>query len=172
MQWWTQMRLRHTSTYGVRVYRRDAMLINHVDRVDTHLASAVVQVAQEVDEDGGWPLEVMLGNKAVGEVYLQPGEMVLYEGAWLRHGRPMRFKGTEFANLFTHFAPFDWSGPPNHHPAHDKPLQPMYHGYSPWRCDTWADAPGSRGSCTVTEVMDSLSKEAQRTKGELDPYEA
>jgi hypothetical protein len=108
MQWWTQMRVRHTSTYGVRIYARDSMLINHVDRVDTHLASAVIQVDQEVDEDGGWPLEVLLGNRTVGEVYLQPGEMVLYEGAWLRHGRPMRFKGESFSNIFTHFAPFDW----------------------------------------------------------------
>jgi hypothetical protein len=44
LQWWTKMRLRHTSTFGVRVYRRDSMLINHVDRMDTHLASAVLQV--------------------------------------------------------------------------------------------------------------------------------
>ena len=36
--------------------------------------------------------EVMLPDGRLGEVYLQPGEMVLYEGAWLRHGRPMRFK--------------------------------------------------------------------------------
>mmetsp|Transcript_15335 Transcript_15335/g.39474 ORF Transcript_15335/g.39474 Transcript_15335/m.39474 type:complete len:474 (-) Transcript_15335:179-1600(-) len=170
MQWWTQMRLRHTSTYGVRIYRRNAMLINHVDRVDTHLASAVVQVAQTVDEDGGWPLEIMLGNKSVGEVYLQPGEMVLYEGAWLRHGRPMRFKGDEFANLFTHFSPMDWNGPPHHHPPHDKPLPPKYHGYSPWRCDTWADVPGSQGACTVTETMDSIAKQQMAAQGEPDPY--
>ena len=57
----------------IRIYRRGAMLINHVDRGDSHLASAVMQVAQDVDEDGGWPLEVLLGNKEVGEVYLQPG---------------------------------------------------------------------------------------------------
>lgn len=56
------------------------------------LAPQVLQVHQEVDEDGGWPLEVLLPHGRVGEVYLQPGEMVLYEGAWLRHGRPMRFK--------------------------------------------------------------------------------
>ena len=42
---------------------------------------------------------------------MQPGELVLYEGAWLRHGRPMRFKGDSFANVFSHFAPPDWHGP-------------------------------------------------------------
>ena len=43
---WCNMRLRHTSTYGVRIYRRDSMLIDHVDRMDTHLASAVLQVCR------------------------------------------------------------------------------------------------------------------------------
>jgi len=110
LQWWTNQSLRHTSTFGVRVYPREGMLINHVDREDTHLASAVLQVAQEVDPDGGWPLEVLQPNGVPCEVYLQPGEMVLYEGAWLKHGRPMRFKGDEFANVFTHFKPRDWEG--------------------------------------------------------------
>merc|ERR1712048_1383959 len=32
LQWWTRMPLRHTSTFGLRVYRRDAMLIDHLDR--------------------------------------------------------------------------------------------------------------------------------------------
>lgn len=53
---------------------------------------------------------MLLPNKTTGEVYLQPGQMVLYEGAWLRHGRPMRFKGDMFANIFTHFSPIDWRG--------------------------------------------------------------
>jgi prolyl 4-hydroxylase len=89
------------------------MLINHLDIASTHLASAVIQVGQELDTDGGWPLEVMNpdGTGALTEVYLQPGEMVLYEGARLKHGRPMRFKGEEFGNIFTHFAPVDWKGP-------------------------------------------------------------
>ena len=110
LQWWTNQSLRHTATYGVRVYPRDAILINHVDREDTHLASAVLQVAQQVDEDGGWPLEVLQPDGNPCEVYLQPGEMVLYEGAWVKHGRPMRFKGTEFANVFSHYKPRNWSG--------------------------------------------------------------
>jgi len=111
LQWWVRAKLKHTATFGIRVYRRNAILIDHVDRADTHLASAVLQVAQQVDE--GWPLEVVRENGERYEVYLQPGEMVLYEGAKLRHGRPMRFRGSEFANVFSHFAPFDWHGPGN-----------------------------------------------------------
>ena len=76
---------------------------------------------QTTDPDGGWPLEVVGEDDVVREVYLQPGEMVLYEGkppqlgqqaaqllisgARLLHGRPMRFKGEHFGNIFTHFKP-------------------------------------------------------------------
>lgn len=105
LEWWTDRKLDHTSTYGMRVYRREAMLINHADRGDTHIASAVLQVFQDCDKDGGWPLEVVGEDGLVREVYLQPGEMVLYEGARLLHGRPMRFKGDYFGNIFSHFKP-------------------------------------------------------------------
>merc|ERR1712194_529 len=105
LEWWTDRKLDHTSTYGMRVYRREAMLINHADRGDTHIASAVLQVFQDCDKDGGWPLEVVGEDGLVREVYLQPGEMVLYEGARLLHGRPMRFKGDYFGNIFSHFSP-------------------------------------------------------------------
>lgn len=124
LQWWTKRHLKHTSTFGVRIYRRDSMLINHVDRADTHLASAVLQLSQDSDE--GWPLEVIGESGDVFEVYMQPFEMVLYEGARLFHGRPMRFNGTEFANIFSHFSPLGWNGP--HKPYQDKlgPAQNMF----------------------------------------------
>jgi hypothetical protein len=109
LTWWTRLQLKHSSTYGVRIYRRGSMLINHLDRPDTHVASAVIQVGQRVDV--GWPLEVVHPHCAgLKEVYLQPGEMVLYEGARLQHGRPMRFQGEEFANIFSHFVPTSWRG--------------------------------------------------------------
>ena len=111
LEWWTDQYLLETATFGIRIYHRESMLINHVDRADTHIASAVLQIAQEgVDE--GWPLEILHPTDgSCSEVYLQPGEMVLYEGARFRHGRPMRFNGTDFANVFTHFKPLDWHGP-------------------------------------------------------------
>ena len=30
LQWWCQMKLRHTSTFGLRIYKRGSMLINHL----------------------------------------------------------------------------------------------------------------------------------------------
>jgi len=175
LQWWCDMRLRHTSTYGVRIYRRDSMLIDHVDRMDTHLASAVLQIAQDTDVGGGWPLEVLLPNKTVGEVYLQPGEMVLYEGAWIRHGRPMRFKGDSFANIFTHFAPVDWKGPTRRSPDPNAPLTPMYYGYEVGRCETIGDGVYPGGDipkgCTVTEAMEADWRASGAAPGNLYTHE-
>lgn len=107
------------------------MLVNHIDRQDTHIASAVLQVGQQIDNNGGWPLEVVHphfpGRK---EVYLQHGEMVLYEGARIHHGRPMRLKGDEFGNIFTHFSPLDWKGPnkAKHNPNFDQKKRDLHHG--------------------------------------------
>merc|ERR1712083_637479 len=79
---------------------------------------------------------VLLPGGRAAEVYLKPGEMVLYEGTWLRHGRPMRLKGDEFANIFTHFAPLDWKGQFPYEPAN------TFHGYVKGRCETIADDNG------------------------------
>merc|ERR1712224_44904 len=57
--WWVdhKYKLKHEATYGIRVYKDQAMLINHRDTTQSHLISAVIQVAQECGEDG-WPLMV------------------------------------------------------------------------------------------------------------------
>lgn len=111
LTWWTNTALRHTAIFGVRVYKRGNVLLNHVDRYDTHLVSAILQVHQDVDFNAGWPVEVLNEERDCFEVYLQPGQMLLYEGAHFKHGRPMSFKGEAFGNLFVHYAPEDWHGP-------------------------------------------------------------
>jgi len=50
-------------------------------------------------------------------------------------------QGTEFANIFSHFAPLDWRGP-------NDSDSPSYYGYVKGRCDTVADAHGA-GHCRV-----------------------
>ena len=37
------------------------------------------------------------------KIYLQPGEMLLYESAKMPHGRQFPFKGEYYDNLFVHF---------------------------------------------------------------------
>lgn len=49
MEKWAGTKLKATSCYGVRSYYRGSVLANHVDRVDTHVISAIINVAQARD---------------------------------------------------------------------------------------------------------------------------
>lgn len=60
---WTDEELTPTSIYGIRKYTEGGMLNTHVDRLPL-VASAVINVAQDVDED--WPLEVFGHGKFGG----------------------------------------------------------------------------------------------------------
>ena len=42
------------------------------------------------------------------QVYLLPGDMVLYESALLLHGRPYGLNGSSYANAFMHYRPQSW----------------------------------------------------------------
>jgi prolyl 4-hydroxylase len=79
------------------------VLEEHVDRIQTHAVSAILQIDQEIDEPWGLTL---LDHKGVTHwVYLLPGEMVYYESAKCLHGRPRPFVGKSFANVFVHYKP-------------------------------------------------------------------
>lgn len=43
------------------------------------------------------------------EVYLESGEMLMYESSKCVHGRPKRFRGSFYSSLFLHYAPVGWS---------------------------------------------------------------
>ena len=48
-------------------------------------------------------VEDILGE--VHEINLEPGELLLYEGARLVHGRPWPFVGDYYVGLFLHYRP-------------------------------------------------------------------
>lgn len=56
---------------------------------------------QDVDEP--WPLEVFDHDGRAHQASLQPGEMLLYEGATCAHGRTAPLNGRFMANVFVHF---------------------------------------------------------------------
>lgn len=97
-----------TAFYGIREYSRNAVLRNHVDRVDTHVFSVILQIGQ-TDLSREWPLEVIGFDGVRYRITLKPGEMIFYEGHKLIHGRPEPFHGESFANCFVHFKPSDWA---------------------------------------------------------------
>jgi hypothetical protein len=88
--------------YGIRIYTEGAILSPHADRLPL-VSSAIVNVAQDVDED--WVLEVYDRDGNAVNVTMEPGDMVLYESGSLIHGRPFPLKGKYYANIFIHFEP-------------------------------------------------------------------
>lgn len=78
-------RLKPSLIYGIRRYLKGASLALHVDRLSTHVVSAILQIDQNVDQE--WPLMIVdLDNKS-RKINMKPGDMLLYESAKLPHGR-------------------------------------------------------------------------------------
>ncbi|CAE8628885.1 unnamed protein product [Polarella glacialis] len=107
--------LQLTAIYGVRLYHNGSVLYDHVDRVDTHVISAILEVQHMVggaEADAAdkelWPLHILDHDGGQHRVRNQVGQMILYESATCAHGRPQPFIGREFANVFVHFAPRGW----------------------------------------------------------------
>jgi prolyl 4-hydroxylase len=100
---WVGRKLRITAVYGIRDYQRGAVLDMHVDRIDTHHVSAIINVAQQVEKP--WALHIDDHLVRRHAAYLQPGEMLMYESARLQHGRPQPLQGDHFANIFVHALP-------------------------------------------------------------------
>lgn len=102
LEGWTGEQLTPCSLYGIRVYKEGSILAPHVDRLPL-VASAIINVAQDVDED--WPIEVYAHDGRAYNITMQPGDMVLYESHSVVHGRPFPLKGRFYANVFIHFEP-------------------------------------------------------------------
>ena len=100
---WAGVRLHHTATYGVRRYTNGSRLTSHVDSLNTHVISAIINLGQSLTEP--WPLYIKDNEGAEQSVVLDPGEMVWYESARAVHGRPRPLSGEYYDNLFIHFSP-------------------------------------------------------------------
>jgi prolyl 4-hydroxylase len=81
---WTGMEQKPVSLYGIRSYKRGAVLAPHVDRLPL-VGSCIINVAQDVDED--WPLEIYDRHDRALNITMVPGDMVLYESGSLVHGK-------------------------------------------------------------------------------------
>jgi hypothetical protein len=103
---WVGRPLEHTASYGLRVYTNGSWLMSHVDRVQTHAVSAIVNVAQAVSRP--WPLQIYSHAGAASRVELQPGDVLLYESAACVHGREEPLFGDFYTNVFFHFRPLNW----------------------------------------------------------------
>lgn len=98
---WVGRKIERTHCYGIRTYNRGSVLKKHTDGFDTRIISAIINVDQGVNEP--WALQIDDHQGIEHEVYLAPGEMVLYESAILRHGRIKPLNGDYYSNLFVHY---------------------------------------------------------------------
>jgi len=98
------------SMYGIRSYTRNQIVPMHVDQ-NPLLLTVVLCVAQKMDESKKWPLYLTRNpydeNRYEIMLDLSPGDMVMYEGHVLDHGRRKPLEGNFFANIYFHFQPID-----------------------------------------------------------------
>jgi hypothetical protein len=106
---WSGTGLIPNNAYGLRVYRNQSKLLMHVDETRTHVISSILHVGH--DPDGmPWPLVIEDLHGNTNEVYLETGDLLLYESSKCFHGRPRRYDGKWYSSLFTHYYPVDWDG--------------------------------------------------------------
>ena len=118
MEAWSNVSLELTYLYGIREYYTGNILRNHVDRVSTHVISAILQIDQEMEGQPAWQLEVITRDGKRRHTSLKPGEMLFYESATIIHGRPMPLQGKIYANAFLHYKPINnwkWHMHPDGH---------------------------------------------------------
>lgn len=96
--------------YGIRSYKRGAILENHVDTLATHHVSSIIIVDKKIDRD--WPLDIQDHQGRWHKIYAEPGDMILYESAVCKHGRTEPFEGEYFRNFFLHYTLADYKYQP------------------------------------------------------------
>ncbi len=84
-------------------YRPGESLILPVTR-PMHVISSVLAVAQDLDVP--WPL-VVEHRGVTHEIFLDPGQMLVYESAVTRQGRLTSLQGRSSVNLFAHYRPLE-----------------------------------------------------------------
>ena len=96
--------------YGIRSYKRNATLIKHVDRVETHHISSIIIVdkdlrcgCQNKEFGSDWALDFQTHDGEWHKIYAEVGDMIIYESAICEHGRTEPFEGVYFNNLFVHY---------------------------------------------------------------------
>lgn len=101
---WSGVKLEGTACYGIRTYTNGSTLAPHVDTVETHAVSAIINIEQ-VNIRKPWPLEIKDHEGVFRKVSIKPGQMIFYESARLSHGRPSELDGDRFSSIFIHYRP-------------------------------------------------------------------
>ncbi|MDC0361576.1 hypothetical protein OAN12_00850 [Halioglobus sp.] len=107
---WAGRPLRPAAAYGIRCYQRGSYLHEHIDQIGTHVVSSTICVGHALDSP--WPLCIEDSEGKSHEIDMAAGDILFFEGAHFRHGRPFALDGAWFANLYLHYTPLDWQAAP------------------------------------------------------------
>lgn len=105
---WSGANIEPSFIYGIRSYNKGAKLSFHRDRIATHHISSILCIDKELNGKSDWGLDVQGHDGEWYKIYLEPGEMVLYESAKCEHGRKEVFEGEYYRNLFVHYKLLDY----------------------------------------------------------------
>eukprot|EP01040_Poterioochromonas_malhamensis_P010306 gene10306-11208_t len=111
--------LEFTGSYGIREYRKDAVIRWHVDPVETQPITAIIHIADSCSmtdrsncaEESNWSIEVPRYDIEDLEYYnivLKEGEALLLRSAKLPHARLKPLQLDYYANAFVHLRPRGW----------------------------------------------------------------
>jgi prolyl 4-hydroxylase len=106
---WSGANIEPSFVYGIRSYKKGAVLASHVDRIATHHISSIIIVDKDLGGNPDWALDVKDHNGNWVKVYAQPGDMILYESAVCEHGRIEPFQGNFFNNFYVHYKLTDYT---------------------------------------------------------------
>ena len=132
---WSNTKVTPSSMYGIRIYTSGSVVAPHVDKAPLIL-SAVINVAQSSNNDdddvsSSWPLEVYGHDGKAMNITMNIGDMVLYEGHSVIHGRPFPLpsgnngQSSYYANIYVHFEPLGYTF--LHHELQQRQQQQQQH---------------------------------------------
>jgi prolyl 4-hydroxylase len=102
---WCATEIEPTFIYGIRSYNTGARLAQHYDRIETHHISSIICVDKDLGDCNcnDWALDIMGHDGTWHKVYMEPGEILLYESASVLHGRNNPFLGKFYRSMFIHY---------------------------------------------------------------------
>jgi prolyl 4-hydroxylase len=108
-QEWCGVNIKPSFVYGIRSYKKGAILASHVDRIETHHISSIIIVDKDLGDNEDWALDIQGHDGQWHKVYAQAGDMILYESAICEHARLDPFQGNYFNNFFVHYKLTDYT---------------------------------------------------------------
>ena len=100
-----------TIGYGPRVYQHGHVLMGHVDKYPTHTFGVSIPLFA----DKQWDFHLMdlsvKSDHTVHTVTLNVGDLIVYEGVRVLHGRMEPYRGDHYCNIYFHYQPVEFPYP-------------------------------------------------------------